>query len=464
MSDVATIIPLADIRLNGNVRQHAEADSGLIESIDHEGLLTPLTVYADPEGDGAYVLLAGHRRFDALTKLGIPEVPVLVKDTIEDRADVIAAQVAENLHREDLTEWELAQAAWDLKVEGLNQTQVAKALSIKKSNVSELQKMGKAILTADDVTDEQLETVNKLSFNALADIATAATHKEDPVPVPLILDAFGTEVNVSTFQAIQSARRVQETAVFWEENGEQILEWRENGYMVVESNPSIVGHDDYGRPTYKRTIKELGSGYNMVNVAIEDHIDLDCHIIWVDEQGSGYGHHEPVIRHWCANGNLHSLKGKSPVKAADAQSVADTKARNSQITRQQRAEKQERRDRARGWLTKGRGPKKAETTDLALAIAAGQKHYDDWKRFADILGLLDDKPSHIKGMDVIPYAREQVLDWLDAQAPDDGEHEAERNRIMVGLIVARQYVEDNYSTHGNDYLTEMFGPAEVVVE
>ncbi len=111
-----THVALADIRpFPGQPRRYfdARAIEELAQSIEREGLINPLTVRPAPSG-GGYQLLAGERRFRALSHLaaqnGTPtmQVPVVVKQVSELQARAITAR--ENLDREDLSKWETALA------------------------------------------------------------------------------------------------------------------------------------------------------------------------------------------------------------------------------------------------------------------------------------------------------------------------------------------------------------------
>jgi ParB family chromosome partitioning protein len=73
----------------------------LVESISRVGLLTPITVH--DEGERVW-LVAGHHRLAAMKKLGwdMADVFVIYGDDIE----IELREIAENLHREDLTHLE----------------------------------------------------------------------------------------------------------------------------------------------------------------------------------------------------------------------------------------------------------------------------------------------------------------------------------------------------------------------
>ena len=77
------------------IRMDAEMDA-LIESIREFGILTPL-IARKKDGE-RYEIIAGHRRKFAAKKLGITELPVILRDMTRDEA--IIAMVDSNIHRE----------------------------------------------------------------------------------------------------------------------------------------------------------------------------------------------------------------------------------------------------------------------------------------------------------------------------------------------------------------------------
>ena len=94
------------------VREDA-ALSELMESIRTHGVLSPLL--ARPKGE-SYELVSGHRRRLAAQKLGLPTVPVLVREMTDDEAVIL--MVDSNLQRENLLPSEKA-FAYKMKLEAL---------------------------------------------------------------------------------------------------------------------------------------------------------------------------------------------------------------------------------------------------------------------------------------------------------------------------------------------------------
>ena len=94
------------------VREDATMDE-LVESIRVHGILSPLL--ARPTGEG-YELVSGHRRRLAAQKLGLPTVPVLVREMTDDEAVIL--MVDSNLQRENLLPSEKA-FAYKMKLEAM---------------------------------------------------------------------------------------------------------------------------------------------------------------------------------------------------------------------------------------------------------------------------------------------------------------------------------------------------------
>lgn len=109
----------------------------LVASIRENGLLQPLVVRPAPSAPDRYELIAGERRFRALTKLEWAEAPVLVRDASDETMLVLA--LVENLQREALNPIEEAEGYVAL-VEQYDMTQgdVAKAVGKNRSTVANL--------------------------------------------------------------------------------------------------------------------------------------------------------------------------------------------------------------------------------------------------------------------------------------------------------------------------------------
>ena len=99
------------LRLEGENKGIAE----LSESIKRIGLINPLVVAPDPNGDH-YRLIAGHRGFAACRRAGLKEVAVRITQT--DQREICEVALAENMFRKDLSPIEMAVAVVALIREG----------------------------------------------------------------------------------------------------------------------------------------------------------------------------------------------------------------------------------------------------------------------------------------------------------------------------------------------------------
>lgn len=97
--------------------QDNEEMNALIESIQEQGILSPLIVRPKENTADEYEIVSGHRRLRAAVKAGIKEVPALIVPLDRDAAAI--AVVDSNLHREHILPSEKA-FAYKLKMEALS--------------------------------------------------------------------------------------------------------------------------------------------------------------------------------------------------------------------------------------------------------------------------------------------------------------------------------------------------------
>lgn len=97
------------------VQENEEMDV-LVESIQTQGVLTPLIVRPKENTEDEYEIVSGHRRFRAAEKAGMKEVPAFIYAMDRDAAAI--ALVDSNLHREHLLPSEKA-FAYRLKLEAM---------------------------------------------------------------------------------------------------------------------------------------------------------------------------------------------------------------------------------------------------------------------------------------------------------------------------------------------------------
>lgn len=143
-----------EVGVLGNVRFKLRKIPELVEDVRQRGLLENLVVWHKrlkreahtlPDGREVwdrYILIAGHRRHEALRILreedptAFDTVPVTLFTGNED--DAKFAMLAENLGRDDLTAAEVAEAVYQMKLRGHAQAEIAKRLSKSQAWVSRL--------------------------------------------------------------------------------------------------------------------------------------------------------------------------------------------------------------------------------------------------------------------------------------------------------------------------------------
>ncbi|OGN28807.1 MAG: hypothetical protein A3A33_03435 [Candidatus Yanofskybacteria bacterium RIFCSPLOWO2_01_FULL_49_25] len=138
-------IQTAKVRPNPNQPRQDFDPSALKEladSIKKYGVLQPLLVskieLESPRGlDVSYELIAGERRLRAAKLAGLPEVPVIIKDNIDEGKMKLEVALIENLQREDLNPIEEAEAFASLASEfKLTQKEIADRVGKSRESVA----------------------------------------------------------------------------------------------------------------------------------------------------------------------------------------------------------------------------------------------------------------------------------------------------------------------------------------
>jgi len=93
-----------------------EGMNSLIESVQQQGIMTPLIIRPLEGTTDEYEIISGHRRFRAAQKAGLAEVPAFIRPVSRDEAAIMV--VDSNLHREHLLPSEKA-FAYKLKYDAL---------------------------------------------------------------------------------------------------------------------------------------------------------------------------------------------------------------------------------------------------------------------------------------------------------------------------------------------------------
>lgn len=141
----------------------------LAESISQVGVIAPIVVQ---KRDGYYEIIAGERRWRAAKKVGLKEIPAVVKDYSEE--DLFAIALIENIQRENLNPIEEAAAYKKMMDEfSLTQDEVAKKVSKSRTAIANFVRLLKL-----DEEVQKLVSEGKLTYGharALINISNKKT-------------------------------------------------------------------------------------------------------------------------------------------------------------------------------------------------------------------------------------------------------------------------------------------------
>lgn len=104
----------------------------LAQSIRTHGVLEPVSLRRHPEAAGRYIVNRGERRVRAARRAGLETVPAF----LDDRVDPFA-QAAENLHRENMSPFDLALFIAEREREGHSRAEIARRLNKPRSFITE---------------------------------------------------------------------------------------------------------------------------------------------------------------------------------------------------------------------------------------------------------------------------------------------------------------------------------------
>ena len=128
-----------------------EEMNSLIESVQQQGIMTPLIVRPLEDTTDEYEIISGHRRFRAAQKAGLAEVPAFIRPVSRDEAAIMV--VDSNLHREHILPSEKAYA-YKLKLEAMSRQGYRSDLT---SN-----QVGRRLETADIIAEQSNESKTQI--------------------------------------------------------------------------------------------------------------------------------------------------------------------------------------------------------------------------------------------------------------------------------------------------------------
>lgn len=112
-----------------------EALNELAEDIKQKGLIQAIIVRKDPGNIGKYIVVAGERRLKACLLAGLEKIKCEINDSYSD-VDLGYVQMSENIKRDELKFYEMAEFIISRVEKGEKQNFIAEKLGMNKANVS----------------------------------------------------------------------------------------------------------------------------------------------------------------------------------------------------------------------------------------------------------------------------------------------------------------------------------------
>lgn len=126
-------IPIDKIKIYQNIRSEQKDVSGLMKSIEREGLLHPIGVYRK---DSSYILAYGYRRLQAMKKLNWKTIPAVILTEEFTEEDFLTKNTIENIHRSNVTPIELGRVCKLFINRGFSKSEIASKLHIPVTRVA----------------------------------------------------------------------------------------------------------------------------------------------------------------------------------------------------------------------------------------------------------------------------------------------------------------------------------------
>jgi len=131
---IGRLVPIDHIDPNPDQPRQVMGDlSELMGSIAEKGIIEPLVVR---QRGSRYQIIAGERRYQASVRLGLRELPVVIREV--DDTEIIEIALVENIQRKDLGPFEEAEAMGNLAQRcGYTHEDLAKRLGKSRTSVTE---------------------------------------------------------------------------------------------------------------------------------------------------------------------------------------------------------------------------------------------------------------------------------------------------------------------------------------
>ena len=131
---IGRMVPIEKIDPNPDQPRQVMGDlTELMQSISEKGVIEPLVVRQ--RGD-RYQIVAGERRYQAASRVGLRELPVVIREV--DDTEIIEVALVENIQRKDLGPFEEAEAMSSLATRcGYTHEDLARRLGKSRTSVTE---------------------------------------------------------------------------------------------------------------------------------------------------------------------------------------------------------------------------------------------------------------------------------------------------------------------------------------
>lgn len=131
---IGRLVPIDQVDPNPDQPRQVMGDlSELMASIAEKGVIEPLIVR---QRGSRYQIIAGERRYQASVRVGLAEVPVVIREV--DDNEIIEVALVENIQRKDLSPFEEAEALHSLAERcGYTHEDMARRLGKSRTNITE---------------------------------------------------------------------------------------------------------------------------------------------------------------------------------------------------------------------------------------------------------------------------------------------------------------------------------------
>ena len=157
----------------------------LASSIAMGGVMAPIAVRKHPDMPGRYQLIAGERRWRATKMAEKTEIPAVLLEL--SNADTAANALAENLLRENLTDYEISKAMKAMESQFPNKAQMCETFGVSRSQLYRLLSFDKLPFFVKEALEEEPGLFGVKTLDDLLKLFADKLEKElEPVVTPVL--------------------------------------------------------------------------------------------------------------------------------------------------------------------------------------------------------------------------------------------------------------------------------------